>query len=68
AFDEMAQRHESLRTTFPLVGGQPVQRIMAPTGLPITYYTPQDLNGEMDADAGLHADVDEAVLIEWVAA
>ncbi|MCB0082882.1 MAG: non-ribosomal peptide synthetase, partial [Caldilineaceae bacterium] len=68
AFDEMTQRHESLRTTFPLVGGQPVQRIMAPTGLPITSYTRQDLNGEMDANAGLNADVDEAVLIEWVAA
>ncbi|HTG35649.1 MAG TPA: non-ribosomal peptide synthase/polyketide synthase [Thermoanaerobaculia bacterium] len=35
ALNELARRHESLRTTFPSPGGQPAQRIAAAAGLPL---------------------------------
>jgi amino acid adenylation domain-containing protein len=35
ALNELARRHESLRTTFPSPGGQPAQRIAPAAGLPL---------------------------------
>lgn len=58
AFTSMAQRHEVLRTTFPLVDGQPVQQISPEATLPIATYLA----------AGDPPLLDEASLIEWVTA
>lgn len=58
AFDEMVRRHELLRTSFPLVDGQPVQQISAEGALPIaTYFA-----------AGEPPLLDEAGLLDWVTA
>lgn len=58
AFTSIAQRHEVLRTTFPLVDGQPVQQISPDATLPIATYLA----------AGDPPLLDEESLIEWVTA
>ncbi|MEM7353246.1 MAG: amino acid adenylation domain-containing protein, partial [Acidobacteriota bacterium] len=52
AFGELVRRHESLRTSFPSVAGQPVQRIAppAPVQLPVV-----DLEGLLAADRAMEA-------------
>jgi len=55
AFDQLVERHASLRTTFPLVNGAPVQQIAPPTPLPLAHYTLAEV-----APAG------EAALLDWV--
>lgn len=57
AFELLVTRHASLRTTFPLVDGAPVQQIAAPATLPLTHYTLDEI-----APAG------DAALIDWVIA
>lgn len=58
AFTSMAQRHEVLRTTFPLVDGRPVQQISPEATLPIATYLA----------AGDPPLLDEESLIDWVTA
>jgi amino acid adenylation domain-containing protein len=38
ALDELVRRHESLRTSFPLVDGAPVQRVAPPAPAELTFY------------------------------
>jgi amino acid adenylation domain-containing protein len=55
AFDEIVRRHETLRTTFPAVEGQPVQRIAGwrPRGLPVADLTSLPADHRQDASWAL---------------
>jgi alpha-ketoglutarate-dependent taurine dioxygenase/acyl carrier protein len=59
AVDELVQRHEALRTTFPTVDGAPVQAIAATVSVPVTVLdAPQAARGQISPDeALLRADI-----------
>ncbi|HEV2147503.1 MAG TPA: amino acid adenylation domain-containing protein, partial [Longimicrobiaceae bacterium] len=52
ALDRIVARHEALRTTFSLAGGEPVQRI-APLGESRFHLVEHDLGGQADAEEEL---------------
>ncbi|HEX2091934.1 MAG TPA: amino acid adenylation domain-containing protein, partial [Longimicrobiaceae bacterium] len=60
ALERIVARHEALRTTFPLVEGEPVQRV-TPAGESCFHLTEHDLSGEAEAEAALHCRMAE----EW---
>src|SRR5262245_18352370 len=53
AWSEIVRRHEALRTTFPIVNGQPVQQISAHQSITIPV---RDLRGVPEAERELRAD------------
>jgi amino acid adenylation domain-containing protein len=50
ALDELVRRHESLRTSFPLVDGAPVQRVAPPAPAELTFYDLSDLRDDERTD------------------
>ena len=46
SLNELVRRHEILRTTFPMVSGEPVQVIAAPTALTLSIHNLQELSAE----------------------
>jgi amino acid adenylation domain-containing protein len=50
SLSELLRRHEILRTTFPLVNGQPVQLIAPPTPVNLPIHNFQDLATEVQTD------------------
>jgi len=60
AFGDLIRRHETLRTTFPAVGGEPFQRVLAVSGtpdLPVTEMSEDRLAGAIKDDVGLAFDL-----------
>ncbi|HEU4884656.1 MAG TPA: amino acid adenylation domain-containing protein, partial [Longimicrobium sp.] len=53
ALDRIVARHEALRTTFPAVDGEPVQRIASPESSAFALVE-HDLQASVDAEAELH--------------
>ncbi|HEX7313092.1 MAG TPA: amino acid adenylation domain-containing protein, partial [Pyrinomonadaceae bacterium] len=60
SLNEIVRRHESLRTTFPEVNGQPVQLITAPQPLPLTTLDLRDLPADEKLERVNAAAVEEA--------
>jgi amino acid adenylation domain-containing protein len=50
SLSELLRRHEILRTTFPLINGQPVQLIAPPTPVNLPIHNFQDLSTEVQTD------------------
>ncbi|WP_218920282.1 non-ribosomal peptide synthetase [Chondromyces crocatus] len=60
ALDEVVRRHESWRTTFTSLSGEPVQRIGSPFPVPLSVVDLSGLAGEMRWERALELATDEA--------
>ena len=58
-FDDLERRHEILRTTFPSVGGRPVQRVHPPQGVPVVMVDLQQVP-EPDLEERVRAEILQA--------
>jgi amino acid adenylation domain-containing protein len=67
SFDEMARRHETLRTRFETVGGEPVQRIEPAAAVPVQFVDlagqPEEGERRVRAEASLPFDLARAPLL-----
>ncbi len=60
SLSELIRRHEILRTTFPLVGGNPIQLIAPPTALTLPIHDLQGLSTAAQTDRIRHMAIDRA--------
>ncbi|HEV7508323.1 MAG TPA: amino acid adenylation domain-containing protein [Thermoanaerobaculia bacterium] len=67
SFDEMARRHETLRTRFETVGGEPVQHVEPAATVPVQFVDlagqPEEGERRVRAEAGLPFDLARAPLL-----
>ncbi|HYR09522.1 MAG TPA: amino acid adenylation domain-containing protein, partial [Longimicrobium sp.] len=66
ALDELVRRHESLRTSFPLVDGAPVQRVAPPAPAEVTFYDLGTLRDDERQDEAARLVREQARLPFWL--
>jgi amino acid adenylation domain-containing protein len=66
ALDELVRRHESLRTSFPLVDGAPVQRVAPPAPAELVFYDLGDLRDDEREDEAARLVREQARLPFWL--
>jgi amino acid adenylation domain-containing protein len=66
ALDELVRRHESLRTSFPLVDGFPVQRVAPPAPAELTFYDLSALRDDERKDETVRLVREQARIPFWL--